>query len=117
MGLRHFASQLRHFLSPDRLPELSLHPRPWQEPFPFYYLRHPLRDEDDHGGYTRLYRFDAAGVPYSTRRGKFVYDPLVVARYAMRMLAIETMTGRRTARAQAQRQLEPLVVSGSMTGA
>jgi len=99
------------------LPEITLHPFPWRAPVPFSHLRYPLDDADGHGGYTDMNRFDAGGIPRSRRTDPRPYDPLVVARYAMRMLAIASATGRDEPAARARRQLEPLLVSGEKTGA
>jgi hypothetical protein len=105
------------FARPAGLPEIVLHPRPWAESHPCYYLTYRFEDPDGHGGYTRENRFDTAGVPFTLENGRPRYDPLVVARYAMRMLGIGATSESQRPVAQARLQLEPLLVSGENTGA
>lgn len=117
MRIAHGMRKLGHFISPDKLPPISLHPFPWRDTHPYYYLLYPLSDTDGRGGYARENHFDAAGIPHAWDAGAPHYDPLVIARYAMRMLAIGASSGRAGPIAEAQRQLEPLLESGEATGA
>lgn len=115
------ARRLRQFgqmLGPGALPGLRVTPFPWREPQVLRYpLSHALDDPDGHGGYTRLYRFDDRGVPYGEAAGGPLYDPLVVARYGIRMHAVSGEHGDAEAARRAQCALEPLLASAASTGA
>ncbi len=104
--------KLRLFLDPGRLAPIDVHPYPWREAHPYYYIVYRFEDPDGHGGYTRDNRFDEAGVPYQPRGDGRWYDAMVVGRYAMRMLAIAHLHGKPEAAERAARQLEPLLASG-----
>jgi D-glucuronyl C5-epimerase C-terminus len=117
MSLAIRLRKLKLFLNPGQLAPLDIHPYPWRDPHPFYYIVYPFDDPDGHGGYTRDNAFDEAGVPYTPRGEGRWYDAMVVARYAMRMLAIAHVHGRPEAAQRARRQLAPLLASGAVNGA
>ncbi|HEY3174725.1 MAG TPA: D-glucuronyl C5-epimerase family protein [Candidatus Polarisedimenticolia bacterium] len=89
--------------------------RPWGEPRAPYYIKRPLKNPDGHGGYTRANRFDDQGIPFSESQAGPVYHPLVVARYAMRMLDVASATGDAVAARRAAAMLPFLVASGAAT--
>ncbi len=104
---------LRH--APDPAPILT--PQPWKERHPRYYIGEPLHNADGHGGYTRRNLFDRMGIPYRLREGLAEYHPLVVSRYAMRMLDVAESTNDEEARRKAYSVLPSLVRSSTATGA
>ncbi len=109
--------QFGEILGPGALPTLRVTPHPWRESdVPRYHLSHVLDDPDGHGGYTRLYAFDAGGVPHEMRGDAPLYDPLVVARYGIRMQAIAGESGSARAADRARAALEPLLASAEPTG-
>jgi len=110
--------QFGQFFAPGDLPATTLHPFPWREPGALcYHLSNELGDPDGHGGYTQGYRFDERGLPFTATTPGPLYDPLVVARYGIRMLAISGVRSDPRAAEQAHLVLEPLVVSAGPTGA
>lgn len=117
MSLAIRLRKLRLFLDPGQLAPLTIHPFPWRDTHPFYYIVYPFDDPDGHGGYTRDNAFDEAGVPYERAGDGRRYDAMVVARYAMRMQAIAYVHDRPEAAARARLQLAPLLASGAVTGA
>jgi hypothetical protein len=109
--------QFGEFLRPARLPSLEPHPFPWRHPETLrYYVSYELDDPDGHGGYTRLYQFDDRGLPYTSGPHGALYDPLVVARYGIRMLAIAGACANPAAAGRARAVLEPLLTSVEATG-
>lgn len=118
VSLARRISQFGQFFGRGRLPSLTLHPFPWRESgTPRYQVSNELDDPDGHGGYARGYRFDERGLPFTDGENGPLYDPLVVARYGIRMLAISGVRSSPVAAEQAHLVLEPLVVSAAPTGA
>lgn len=118
MSLARRIRQFGQFLRPSRLQGRTLHPFPWREPGTLrYFLSYELGDPDGHGGYTREYRFDERGLPFTDGERGALYDPLVVARYGIRMLAISGVRSDPVAAERAHLVLEPLLVSAGATGA
>ncbi len=110
------AQKLFGFFRPRPIEMVAVEPWPWRAAgFP-YYFTNPVFNEDGRGGYARQYRFDDGGVPYREREGGREYDPLVVARYALKMLAA-SRRGDPGADALAAAVLPALVASGLHTGA
>lgn len=78
----------KQFLRVDEQETAELHPFPSEVAgFP-YFLVLPIRNDDRRGGYARNHRFDDVGIPYRLEDGGAVYRPMIVARYALKMLAI-----------------------------
>ncbi len=98
------------------LGDVELHPWPWREPPVPYYLVNPRCNADGHGGYAANHAFDANGVPYRLVDGICRYDPLLVARYALKMRAI-AKDGNADAAARARAVLPALVASGRTNAA
>jgi len=111
------AGKLLDFLGSPPDPAPILTPRPWAGGYAPYYLTKKPRNHDGHGGYTRRNLFDRAGIPHTVRDGVPEYHPLVVARYAMRMLDVAADTGDADARRKAQVVLPALLRSAGPTGA
>jgi hypothetical protein len=117
VGLKTKAKKATQFLSPLSLDRLRLQPHPWAGDGRDYYITNVIRNQDGHGGYTRQYAFDSAGLPYTESTEGPVYNPLAVARYALRMLAVSAATGDSSAEDKAKGVLPGLVASGRSTGA
>ncbi|GEM_PF-3962983 len=109
--------KVKSFLEGHGIEGITIHPRPWANDPRFYYLVNPLHDSDGHGGYARAHRFDEDGVPFVPRGSERYYNPLVVARYALKMLAISADRERPEAAEIARKMLAPLVAAGEATGA
>jgi hypothetical protein len=110
----HKAGEFLRGLDPD---SYRITHRPWGVARAPYFFGRPLSNTDGHGGYTKWNRFDGDGVPFSEDRGRPVYHPLVVARYAMKMLEIASSTGEAEADRRARAMLPALAASGSPTAA
>ena len=111
-GIHKRLAKLARWIGNEPLAGVASHPFPWREKHTPYYVQYPLENADGHGGYTRLYRFDADGVPFRTSADDApLYDPLVVARYARRMHAIGSEHGDSQAQARARALLAPLMAS------
>lgn len=100
--------------APDRY---RLFPQPWRLPSAPYYLVEGLDNTDGLGGYGSTCRFDEEGLPYvCDGDGERVYNPLVIARYAVRMFSLGALTTAGGAYAAAERGAAALVRSGTATG-
>lgn len=112
------ATQLAQFVRPASLTEFSVSPRSWAARDRLRYpISNPLSNPDGFGGYARWYRFDARGVPCTPGSSGALYDPLVVARFGIRMSALAVEQGDAVAAGRADAVLEPLLESLAATGA
>ncbi len=123
-SIRKRARKALAILAGSQAGEVGLHAWPWDEPGIPYHTENPIENEDGHGGYTHHCLFDAQGFPYKrTLTGptygamRNVYHPLVIARYALKMLAVAHATGDTAAMRRAEAMLPALVRSGEATGA
>jgi len=66
---------------------------PWESEDPPYHIVTKPNNSDGRGEYSRRVEFDDDGVPFRTERGRRLYDPLVVARYGLKMLSVGKATG------------------------
>lgn len=102
---------------PPSLASVRLHPRPWSEPNVPYYVSQNEPNDDGFSGYSGRNCFDHDGVPYwRTPKGR-IYNPLVIARYAMRMLTLAQGIRDCEAARKACSVLPALLASGRATGA
>ena len=109
-------SKIRQFLSATDWSGYAFHPWPWQLPSRPYFVANPLRNPDSHGGYSLRFPFDENGLPYRRIDGKAWYDPLLLSRYAFKMLEIAATRKDPAARRRARRVLPFLVESGERNG-
>ena len=111
------ASKALAFFRQDSCRSYHLYPHPWGLKSAPYYVVQGLDNRDGHGGYGSTYRFDCEGVPYiCTRRGREFYDPLVIARYVLRMFSLSAITGDEGGYAAAESAATALTRSGIATG-
>jgi hypothetical protein len=111
------ASKALAFLENEPSDPYRLFPWPWRSPAAPYYLVEGLENRDGRGGYSSTCRFDDQGLPYVVGRdGGRVYNPLVIARYVLRMWSLGGLTPAATAFATAERGAMALVRSGAATG-
>lgn len=116
MGLMGRARKAADFLSPPSLRQIHFNPRPWSSGGNDYYILNTFDNDDGHGGYSRRYSFDSLGIPYSETADGLLYNPLVVARYALKMLTISSVASDADAGEKAGRVLPCLVASGRRNG-
>ncbi len=109
-------SKIRQFLSSTDWNVYSFHPWPWQLPCHPYFVANPLQNPDGHGGYSLRFPFDENGLPYRRVDGQPWYDPLLLSRYAFKMLQIATEEGDPEARRKGLTVLPFLVESGERNG-
>lgn len=117
LSLRRRARKLAGFLAAPPLDSVRLTPHPWNENPALYYFITTLNNADGHGGYSRLNYFDENGIPFKILGERRQYHPLVVAGYAMKMLAISATRCDAEAGARARRMIPPLIASARKTGA
>ena len=111
------ASKAIAFFRQEAADRYCLFPRPWQLPSAPYYLVEGFDNGDGQGGYGATCRFDGEGLPYiCAADGRRVYNPLVTARYVLRMFSLGALTAAANAYAAAERGAEALVRSGTATG-
>ncbi len=108
--------KLGAFFNPGGLGQHEICARPTLRAGHPYFITKPPHNEDGHGGYTRLNRFDADGIPYKPADRGRLYHPLVLARYAIRMLQIAHEQNDPSAAGRARRMLLPLLESGRRDG-
>jgi hypothetical protein len=105
------------FARPRDLGTIQVHPWPWTEPGVPYFVVNPPIDPDGHGGYGRNHSIDPQGLPYRIGpSGRRLYDPLLLARFSLKMLTLDAAGGCPDAGRRAQAVLEPLLASGESTG-
>jgi hypothetical protein len=100
-------------LSDRRGARRTVFDRPWARSATApYYVVSAVHDDDKCGGYTRQYEFDNDGLPYARLSEGTEYNPLVIARYAIRMWSIASLTGNAQAAARAWQVFPALFKSG-----
>ncbi|MBP7148531.1 MAG: hypothetical protein KBD01_13390 [Acidobacteria bacterium] len=110
-------SKLKQFLAgadPDRF---VVHPWPWENASRPYHVANRPDDPDGYGGYSRNHRIDDDGLPYYATPSGRLYDPLVVARFGLKMLAIADATADASVRHRARGVAPALIASARSTGA
>jgi hypothetical protein len=104
------------FARPFELERATLHPWPWRTPGRPFYLVNPLELRAGETSYERWCELDGAGIPFRPTSDGVRYDPLTVARYALRMHALAEATGDLLARGRARACAQALLASAVPTG-
>lgn len=113
--LRSEWRKLVQFARPPALDAVTFTPWPWRDdPAPYHVAN--ADPDTPHAGYERAHRFDQRGVPFRLDpQGHAVYDPLIVCRYALKLLTRAARRGDDDARRRAETLLPYLVDSARET--
>lgn len=116
-SLRYRTSKVVEACRAPTYRDVAITPWPWRTPSAPYHNERPLKNDDGHGGYSRRNLFDEDGIPYKLDGTRRLYHPLVVSRFAMRMVDVARRSGDPGHERLIQSLLAALVASGRRTGA